>query len=106
MNKYDTLIRWFLILAIISLITIIFTTGANAQTVEVSASVPCNPYNCEFTTDGNRGGSGTVMGTPFTAYMVNEEPPVIRFETPDNYWFVGEKGIIEDIKALSIYLAQ
>src|SRR6056300_1973712 len=105
-TKYDKLIRFFLILAIITLVSIILHSVARAETVEVTASVPCNPYNCEFTTDGNRGGSGEVMGTPFNAVMVNFEPLVIRFETPYTYWFVGEEGIIPDLQALSIYLAQ
>lgn len=106
--KYDILIRFFLILGIISLVLIIFSTGVNAEEVEVTASVPCNPYNCTFTVDGNRGGSGEVMGTPFTAYMVIDSPEIVRFETPYSFWFVTDKGVIEaptDIQALSIYLA-
>lgn len=105
-KQRNIIIKWFLILALITL-GLTLAGSVHANDVRVTASVPCNPYNCEFVIDGNRGGTGEVMGTPFTATMVISEPEIVKFQTPYLFWYVTDKGIIwaeTNIQALSIYL--
>lgn len=109
-TKIKTLRHWFTVVLIIILFFLVLGE-ARAQSVQtsvtVTAGVECNPYNCDFVVDGNRGGEGYVMGTYFYAEKVIENPDIVRFETFLSTWYVTDKGIIyadSDTQALSIYL--